>query len=154
MLHNEDERSTVLHVALRLLARREHSYQELKVKLLYKKFALASVLSVLDHLVTKGWLSDQRFAQAYVRARSDRGYGPVRIAQELQQRGVAEPLIEAALAAHAQEWLDLARRVWRKKFSHRPTTAAEWQRQAYFLRYRGFTSEQIKFCLAENDSHS
>jgi regulatory protein len=57
--------------------------------------------TVVDDLGARGYLDDASFARRWVEARSDRGYGPVRLRAELVARGVAGDLIDAALAALA-----------------------------------------------------
>jgi regulatory protein len=75
-----------------------------------------------------------------------RGQGPQRIRFDL--RGwVAEPFIEAALAA-GYDWGAAARRVRASKFGAEPPT--DWKtkaRQARFLQYRGFSADHIRLAL-------
>ena len=73
--------------AMRLLTRREHSSQEIKQKLVYKGFDSALIENLIKELRQENLLSDERFAESYVRSRISRGYGPSRIRQELRQRG-------------------------------------------------------------------
>ncbi len=75
--------------ALDLLARREHAVAELTRKLIEKGFDEIFVHEALSALVDDGLLSDARYAESYVRSRMGKGFGPVRIREELRQRGVA-----------------------------------------------------------------
>jgi len=53
------------------------------------------------------------------------------------------------------EWLDVLRRVRRKKYGERPpATPADWARQARFLQGRGFTAEQIRQVLKDSPDES
>ena len=93
-------------------------------------------------------LSDDRFMESLIRARRNRGYGPLRIQKELQEKGVAPEAIAHWLDATSRDWADDIRRVQRKKFGGRiPGSYAERARQARFLQYRGFTYEQIQQLL-------
>jgi regulatory protein len=130
--------------ALTLLARREHSCDELRRKLAQKGFS-PTAAAVVAELERAGLVSDQRYAEALVRSRRQRGYGPVKIQQELRAKGVAADLAEVAVDPGAPEWAELLCEVWNKKFGGRkPRDYREWARQARFLEGRGFNAEQIR----------
>ncbi len=134
-----------MDAAVRMLARREHSAQELIAKLIAKGIKQEVAATVVDELNSRNLVSDQRFMEALIAARVRRGYGPLRIRQELQQRGVQQALAEECLAVHDPVWLERLHRVWSKKFAGvTPKNYAEWARQARFLQHRGFSTEQIK----------
>ncbi|MEW6039812.1 MAG: regulatory protein RecX [Pseudomonadota bacterium] len=88
----------------------------------------------------RGWQSDDRFAESFVRARQARGYGVNRIRQELRLRGVDADL------ADSQGWLTDMDRVYTKKYRGKPpmTTPRERASRARFLAQRGFTPSQIQ----------
>lgn len=93
-------------------------------------------------------LSDDRLVETLIHARRRRGYGPLRIRKELQEKGVAEELIERWLDAGNAGWVDEIRRVRRRKFGGRvPKRLSERAKQARFLQYRGFTFDQIQQAL-------
>ncbi|MDP1932423.1 MAG: regulatory protein RecX [Gammaproteobacteria bacterium] len=102
--------------AMDLLARREHSRSEL-VEKLQRKYSEASrhFLAVLDQLEQDGLLSDERFAEAYVRYRRSRGFGPLLIRQELRGKGIDAMLLDAVIDIRAEEWLDTLRELINKK---------------------------------------
>ena len=62
---------------------------------------------------------------------------------ELGQRGVNEALVALSFEALDIDWGDRVEAVWRKKFSAAAENFAEHAKQARFLQYRGFTSDQI-----------
>ena len=135
-------------VAVRLLSRREHSTEELKRKLATKGYPEASIEAVLDKLGKKQWVSDQRFAANYVHHHARRGQGPVRIRAQLRQQGVTDDRIQQEMGAAERDWNGLAAEVRRRKFgAGLPKTAAERAKQARFLQYRGFNSDQIRAAL-------
>ena len=70
--------------ALRMLVRREHSREELRRKLERVAIEGDDIDSVLDDLATRGWLSDARFAEQAIRARSRR-FGPLKRASAGQR---------------------------------------------------------------------
>ena len=133
-----------------LLARREHSRKELAYKLAGRGFGHEEITETLDALEAERLLSDARFAESYVRSRSARGFGPLRIRLELQERGVDEALIEQYIAEAEEDWTELARAQHRKRFgSQRPADFNERAKQARFLQGRGFPSDIIHRVLNE-----
>jgi regulatory protein len=131
--------------ALRLLARREHSVLELRHKLSERSFATEVIDAVVEQLCRQGLLSDRRFADAYVRTRTERGFGPLRIQAELRARGVETELTTDTLAALSRRWVESAGRQRDKRFgAELPRDQRERARQMRFLQQRGFTSEQIQ----------
>ena len=130
------------------LARREHSRSELRDKLLKKGCAETMAAEIVKRLEQEGFVSDDRFMESLIQARRSRGYGPVRIQKELQDKGVTAEAIERWLDVSGREWLEDIRRVQRKKFgAHLPKNFTERARQARFLQYRGFTYDQIQQVL-------
>ncbi len=128
-----------------LLARREHSEQELQRKLLARGFAPETVGEVLSGLKTAGMQDDARYTEAYIRNRVAKGFGPVRISRELYERGITEELVARVLAAMQMDWEELVQAVRLKKFGRQaPADIKEQARQSRFLQYRGFTYQQIQ----------
>ena len=128
--------------ALRALAQREHSRQELARKLqphADQAQNQAELEALLDELQAQGWLSDARFAEALSRNRATR-QGVARIRSELRQRGVGAEQVEQATAALAGSEAERAQQVWQKKFGQPPLDASERARQIRFLLGRGFAT--------------
>lgn len=137
--------------AMRLLTRREHSCQELKQKLERKGFNAGLVEDITAQLQQEGLLSDVRFAESYQRSRCNKGYGPIRIQQELKQRGTSQEIISATVIEDDPEWFELARRVREKRFGKAlPGSLPERMKQQRFLQYRGFNQQQLKYALSDN----
>ena len=131
-------------IAVGLLARREHSRAELAQKLATRGFAPADIESLLDRLAAQRLQSDSRFAEAYVRARAGRGYGPQRIRAELRERGLTAELIDHALAAQPAADTPRIDDIWRRKYAGRlPADYRERARQMRFLQQRGFSLADI-----------
>lgn len=139
---------TVEAAAVALLARREHSVAELKRKLLSKRHPAAIVETVVAKLAAKNLASDARFTTNFVHHHARRGQGPARIRAELRQQGITNDSIGQALAASGIDWADLAITVRQRKFgADLPGSMAERAKQARFLQYRGFNSDQIRAAL-------
>jgi len=134
--------------AMNLLARREHSQQELQRKLLDRGFEADEVRADLTRLAEEGLLSDERFTEAFINSRLQRGSGPVKIAMELQQKGVSEQLVQDYLDERDPQWVRSAIEVKIKKFGEAPPEDfKERARQMRFLQYRGFTMQQIQSAI-------
>ena len=125
--------------AMDLLARREHSRLELARKL-HKRYSEYELIEeALDKLVSDNLLSDERFTEVYVTYRRRAGFGPVRIAGELRERGVNDSLAARYLDGVDASWRDAALAARDKKFGAQPAVdLIEKNRQQKFLIYRGF----------------
>ena len=140
-------KTTLRRSAMDYLARREHSRAELFDKLLRKYPEQEILLSpVLDQLEHDGLLSDERFTEAYIRYRRNRGFGPLLIRQELRGKGVSNNLVEAHLDSSDSEWrnslIALIERKSRGKASIDKDAKAR-QKLFRFCLSRGFSAEHI-----------
>jgi regulatory protein len=145
-------RAALRVTALGLLSRREHSVQELYRKLRARGYPPDEIDELLRALQAERLLSDRRFAEEYVRQRVERGYGPLRIAAELRERGIDEAEATEALAALEGEWAERAERQRVKKFGElRPREYRERMRQARFLGQRGFSADLVMGLLGGDD---
>lgn len=136
---------SLLSRAIALLARRDHSRAELSRKLArYVSDAddAAEIDRVLEELARNGLLSDERFASAVARSRSQR-FGNARIRYDLRRFGVADELSVAALARLTGSEAARAGEVRSKRFAGLPASAAERAKQARFLQSRGFSLDSI-----------
>ena len=140
--------------ALRLLARREHSLRELRTKLSSRGYEEAEIGRTLDQLARRDLVSDERFTEAFLRSRLERGQGPLKIRAQLRQRGVAAGLIDAALGEAGVDWNRRAAAVRSGRFGEAPPADRnEMARQARFLRGRGFSEAQVvRAVLGESGS--
>jgi regulatory protein len=130
---------------LRLLTRRDHSRKEIQLKMAVKGYESSQVSAVIDDLAQQSWQDDSRYAESYARVRSQKGFGPVRIAYELQQQGIAPGTVEAVLRITTDDWMDLLEQAYGKKY---PGSAAidssEQAKRSRFLLQRGFSSSMIQ----------
>ena len=135
--------------ALKTLARREHTRQELQAKL--RPFAEDpdELEPLLDDLEKRGWLSEARFVEQLTTVRRRR-FGAVRILHELREKGVSEAALAAAQSQLKESEVDAARAVWKKKFGSLPTTLEERAKQARFLASRGFSAEVVLAVLKKS----
>ena len=131
--------------ALGYLTRREYSRAELYRKL--QPYAGDENLdALLDEFKQSDWLSDARYTDQMVHARKGK-YGSMKVAHELRAQGVAEELVDKAVAEVSAEEKAAALNLWSKKFGGAPQSREEWAKQARFLQSRGFSTETIKTVL-------
>jgi regulatory protein len=127
-----------------MLARREHSAFEIRRKLQQKDIAAAEIEDAVEHLQREGLLSDERYAESYINMRRGKGYGPLRIALELRERGVAESDYGQFLFADDMDWWSVLKAAYEKKYGK--TRCADYQEKARrmrYLQYRGFALDMI-----------
>lgn len=145
-----DSASAIRLLSMNLLARREHSRVELKRKLIMRGAPEELIDMVLDRLAEQELLSESRYLESYIRQRSNAGYGPLRIQEELIQRGSARPDIKTALQRSHIDWHSQLRTTWYKKFSGSlPKNQYEYAKQLRFLSYRGYSADSIKQLLKQ-----
>ena len=136
--------------ALGFLARREHSRAELRRKLAPHAESPGQLDALLDDLIQRKLLSEERFAEARAHVLA-RKFGAARIERDLRARGVSEEqAANASIEARATEF-ERARDVWRRKFGTPPADLKERGRQARFLLSRGFSTDVINRILRHED---
>ena len=136
----------VRRAAMDLLARREHSRQELQRKLA-RRFAVDAevIFSVINQLTQEGLQSDQRLAEALLRYRSNRGQGPLKIKAEMREKCIESDLIEQIFDEANIDWFDLALRVLEKRYGDGSAVDASARaKRTRFLQQRGFSFDQIQ----------
>jgi len=137
--------------ALKLLARREHTRQELARKLSGHAEDPGEIERTLAECEARGWLSEKRVVEQAVHVRRAR-FGARRIERDLLAKGVSGEAVAAAKSKLRESELEAARAVWRRKFGGRqPHTPTERARQARFLQGRGFELDVILRVLRGGD---
>ena len=132
------------NTALNLLSQREHSQFELQQKLSLRNYSTDIIESVVTRLLKENLLSDARYSESYARMRANKGYGPLRIRQELYERGVAKEIVGEMLSENETDWLDILQRTHDKKFKpSQPDSTAERAKRIRFLQQRGFGLDLI-----------
>ncbi|MBU3561169.1 RecX family transcriptional regulator [Polynucleobacter hallstattensis] len=153
--------------ALRLLSMREYSRKGLAAKLEESAARMlklktvgedseeiaptnsltSQIEAVLDDFEARGWLSDERFAEALVRRRSER-FGTRKIQDELTQAGVDSSKTVALLKTLKETEYQRAYELWLRKFGALPTEQKERARQYRFLASKGFSSAVVSKVVA------
>jgi regulatory protein len=130
--------------ALRLLARREHTRQELEDKLAPHAAASGDLQGLIAGLKQKNQLSEERFAEARARSLS-RKYGAARIRRDLEAKGVPEELV--ARYSSSEDELQKAKAILERKYRTPADTRAEKAKRMRFLQSRGFAREVISVLI-------
>ena len=132
--------------ACRLLGMREYSNKSLREKLKSKGYDLLESEQAVTYLLENNWLSDQRFCEVFIRSKISRGQGLNRIQYELVQKGISQRLIEQSLSALEINWQAQCDEITRRKMESAvlENNLKDRQKLERFLRYRGFSGEQIR----------
>jgi regulatory protein len=133
--------------ALRFLARREHSRAELSRKLAPHAESAEALLFLLDELVKRKQLSDERYAE--VRSHwMARKYGAAKIRRDLKEKGVAD---DVAARVSSEGELERAKAILARKYRDVASTREEKARRMRFLQSRGFAFGTIRSALSVED---
>ena len=142
------EDKTALQKAVDFLARREHSQYELTQKLTAKGYSADDIEQALNRLLERGLQSDERFAEAFVTTRYQRGQGPYKIRAELMHKGIDESLVDQVLGDGQYDWYQQASMVYQKKYGNKPLDDyRDRMKRSRFLQQRGFTAEHIEHAM-------
>ena len=135
-----------------LLSRRGWTEAELTARLRRRGAEPDIAAGVVADLVARGHVDDAAYARHWVTTRAPRGYGAARLRAELRARGVATPLIEAAVAPLGRgDQLEQARRVAGRRLSALARVApdkAGARLRDYLLR-RGFPGTVVAQVVRE-----
>ena len=136
--------------AYRLLGRREYGIHELSQRL-RQKFPNArrdpdDISELVDALIEENLVSDERFAESFVRSRANRHQGPLKIKAALQAKGVSGSEVSQALSLYDGEWTNLAHNWVHRQLPEELSyeERGKWYRR---LRNRGFTHDQAMDAL-------
>ena len=146
--------SPELEKAIQILTLREHSVNELRLKLIKRSVAREKIESILVYLIELNYLSDERFAEAYVAERTRKGDGPLKIRSNLQKRGVDRTLIERFVTSDDDVWIERASDVLAKRFPSNDDDQlrlqlSDWTRRRNLLMNRGFPAHVVRSALGD-----
>jgi regulatory protein len=96
--------ASAIELAYRYLGKRERTVAEVRARLQRAELPTGEIEEALAELQQLGYVDDARYARMLVQdKRALEGWGRLRIVRTLRQHGVAEQVIEAALAAEDGE---------------------------------------------------
>lgn len=145
-----NERPTqIKSICLRLLSQREHTRLELLHKLALRGFNETEVSPIIAELVAADWQNDARYVEVYVSQRIQKGDGPYKIKQALQQRGIQDIAAMTVLVEEYGGWLSVLQALYIKKYGvDIELSQVEWLKRSRFLQQRGFSLDMIKQLLS------
>ncbi|MDQ7048497.1 MAG: regulatory protein RecX [Enterobacterales bacterium] len=165
----ELEFQQALSSACRMLAIREHSERQIRQKLSKKGFSTEVLDPCINYLIEENWLCEKRFCHLYIRSKAAKGQGEIRIVNELQKQGLDKLTIDQGLHEELIDWQNICDQTLEKKLRLVPdyqpileSCVADDQRHMLlnknwplkqriklerFLRYRGFSEQQIKLSI-------
>jgi regulatory protein len=128
--------------ALRALRSRDRSVAELAVRLERSGVGEEERTEVLERLDRAGYVDDGKFARQRASALAARGSGDALIRDDLERRGIAAELVEAAVESLEPELERAARIVERRGRS---------AKTARYLGARGFGEEALNGLVAQEE---
>jgi regulatory protein len=133
-------------VAARLLARAPCTEAELAARLIARGYQAATAATTVARCRELGYVGDQAFARERARALRERGAGSLRIAADLEARGLPDPLIEAAVAESRAGVPEVE---WARRALARARVAGAGTRAWRLLASRGFAEDVVVDLLGE-----
>lgn len=154
-LVEESDRIRGYELAVRYLASKPRSAAQMRSYLARREISEVAVDTVIEKLESQRFLSDQEYAESFIREKQQRHPQGVRLtALQLEQRGVEEEIVEEAISTAREEGgLDereearRAARKWSPKPKEEPNKAR--QRLARFLGSRGFPEDVVMDVVEE-----
>lgn len=160
-LIRENELFELKNSAFRYLSRRIHSRNELRLKLVQKKYDHKLIYEVLDYLQDKNYLNDTEFAEKFALEKITLNkIGVHKVKGELLKKGVDREIIESVLSKFDDDPVILqnAEKLARKKLdqlSRKDSNKIQKKQKLYqFLRSKGFKSEIISQIIEKIDLES
>ncbi|MDQ7058790.1 MAG: regulatory protein RecX [Ghiorsea sp.] len=151
----KNEQQEAFKSAVRILGMREHNEHELREKLSkknYDEIVLDHVIELLKHY---DYLSEARYAEAFLRYRLEKGETPWFAAQKARQKGAEPVALKLALEA-AEQGFDawsackdvLDKRDPMGSYKHDKRL---WQRQMRYLQHKGYDITTILQVMKNED---
>ena len=151
----KNEQQEAFKSAVRVLGMREHNEVELRTKLSVKNYDGIVIDHVIELLKHYDYLSEARYAEAFLRYRLDKGETPWFAAQKARQKGAeAEALRLALLEAekHFDVWA-ACKEVLEKRdpLGRYKQDKRLWQRQMRYLQNKGYDINTILQVMNNKD---
>jgi regulatory protein len=136
-------------LAVRWLAAQDRSEQEIRARLTARGFPQGTINSTLRRLHHLHYLDDRRTALGTAERAARDGHGSEYVRAQLLAKGVAEALIDEAIAAAFADELQLARRAFTRRYPVPPERQADRAKAARYLLGRGFPEDVVFAIVGE-----
>lgn len=134
--------------AARSLAHHSMSKSDLSRKLRDKGFSDEESEKAADWFEEKGLVDDEAFARATADYYKRRGYGKMRIREELRRRGIEKELIDGTVETLGSSESELCALI-EKKLRGKELDADNKRRLIAFLTRRGFRFDEIRAAMTD-----
>lgn len=142
----ENVYQNTLEAAARQLSYRALSVSALRDKLLSRGYQEDAVDYALAYLQEHGFLDDTKYAESTVRSYKRRGYGTLRIRQELRRRGVDAAEADEVMDTYEPDWESMEA-LLDKRLHGDLSDRKEVNKAVAALQRRGFLWEDIRTAL-------
>jgi regulatory protein len=143
---DKEEFSKARNKAFKLLSYRERTIKEIEDRLRKKEFSEAVIKAVVDFLLEKDYLNEERFAEMWIRSRKKHHpRGRKLIYKELKNKGVNQRIINNALNQYlsSQEELEMAEYLMDKWLRRRTEEDSSSYKLKNYLANKGFNYDLI-----------
>ena len=143
--------SQAMNRAAALCARSEQAPCDIGLKLIKWGLNAGEAAQVLQQLTEQGFIDEKRFAHAFVKDRfAFNGWGKIKIAYQLRQKGISSEMIDEAMTAiddevYRQRLTELLCAKWRTVKERDPRAA--WAAMMRFASSRGFETTLASDCI-------
>ena len=131
-----------VETALRALRARDRSVSELESRLQRRGFGTTEQRETLELLSRLGYVDDERFARSRAESLAQRNCGNEMIRADLEGRGIATGLVDAALAELESE---------RERIGRIVASRGRGAKTARFLAARGFSADSVETVVAPDE---
>jgi regulatory protein len=135
--------------AYRLLGQREYSCQELINRISRKWSQAYDIELFVEKLKEENLVSDERYAESFLRSRVQRHQGPLKIKAELRRKGVPDSIVAEALESMTDSWRELAAE-WLERQHSGAVSFTDKKKYYRRLVNRGFTHDQVMDVLNQS----
>lgn len=144
----DGERQDGIDLALKKLTNRK-TENEIRTLLFSENFDEEIIDEVVDYLIEYGFVDDESYALLFCRdKRKINGYGPVKIAYILRQKGIDDAIIAHGLEEYTSEIeKEMIASIVEKKYLRDGVLQKEREKIIRFLLSRGFHYGEIKEVL-------
>ena len=131
----------------------EQAPAEIREKLVKWGLNTSEADKVINDLKEQGFIDEARYAHAFVNDRiAFNGWGRIKIAYQLRQKGIPQPLIDEAMTAidderYRERLLELLQGKWRSVKGREPRAA--WAAMMRFAVSRGFETGIAGECVKQ-----
>jgi len=139
-------------IAIKYVAYRDRSKNEVANHLVKKEFSDDIVLSMIEELTSLGYIDDDRFSVNWGSLRANKKqFGKIRVLKELIEKGVSPPVAEKAIA---KIYLNIDEHLFARSCAEKKLASLQgrhsrqkYQTVAQFLDRQGFDADIIEQTL-------